>query len=131
MNGAGFGAALVNNQMYAFGGLQGGTPSTASVSANLNAGPTLANFNAPGSGTLTIARALHGTAIESAFIYQLGGLGAGPPSCAARNRPSGVPARHRWFVAGLSQSRLMHVHNKPRPPLPPEADRPARPERID
>ncbi len=77
VNGAGFGAALVNNQMYAFGGLQGGTPSTASVSANLSAGPTLANFNALGSGTLTVARALHGTAIESAFIYQLGGLGAG------------------------------------------------------
>lgn len=77
VNGAGFGAALVNNQMYAFGGLQAGTPSTASVSANLTAGATLGNFNALGSGTLTVARALHATAIESAFIYQLGGLGAG------------------------------------------------------
>lgn len=77
VNAAGFGAALVNNQMYAFGGLQAGTPSTASVSANLSSGTNLGNFNALGSGTLTIARALHATAIESAFIYQLGGIGAG------------------------------------------------------
>ncbi len=38
---------------------------------------TLANFAALGSAVLTTARALQGTAIESAFIYQLGGLSTG------------------------------------------------------
>jgi len=71
---SGFGSALVNNQMIAFGGFQAGTASTASDSANLSAPTTLANFNALGSGTLLTPRSLQGTAIESAFIYQLGGV---------------------------------------------------------
>ena len=71
---SGFGAALVNNQMIAFGGFQAGTASTASDSATLSAPTTLTNFNALGSGTLLTPRSLQGTAIESAFIYQLGGV---------------------------------------------------------
>lgn len=63
--------------MLSFGGLQGGTPTSASVSANLTAATTLGNFNALGGGVLAVARALQGTAVESAFIYQLGGLNAG------------------------------------------------------
>lgn len=70
---SGYGAALVNNQMMAFGGLQATTPATASDSAKLNAPSALANFNALGGGTLLAPRALQATAIESAFIYQLGG----------------------------------------------------------
>jgi len=71
---SGFGPALVNNQLIAFGGFQAGTATTSSDSANLTAATTLANFNALGSGTLQTTRALQGTATESAFIYQLGGV---------------------------------------------------------
>jgi hypothetical protein len=74
---AGAGTALVNNQMLSFGGFQVGAPTTASVSASLAAPTTLANFNALGSGVLSVARAIQGTAVESSFIYQLGGLSAG------------------------------------------------------
>lgn len=73
VNLAGFGTALVNNQMYAFGGLMAGAGQTAATSATLTMPMTVSNFNALGSGTLTVARGLQGTAIESAFIYQIGG----------------------------------------------------------
>lgn len=73
---SGYGAALVNNQMLAFGGFQATTPATASDSAKLTAPSALANFNALGGGTLLAPRALQATAIESAFIYQLGGTSA-------------------------------------------------------
>lgn len=74
---SGFGGVLVNNQMIAFGGFQATTPSTASDSARLTTPLTLMNFNSLGSGVLLTARALQATAIESAFIYQLGGVGVG------------------------------------------------------
>ena len=73
---SGYGAVLVNNQMMAFGGLQTTTPASASDSARLTSPTALANFNALGGGTLLAPRALQGTAIESAFIYQLGGINA-------------------------------------------------------
>ncbi|MFO0579081.1 MAG: hypothetical protein U1A78_34185 [Polyangia bacterium] len=73
---SGFGAALVNNQMMAFGGFQLNIASNASDSAKLTSPTALANFNALGGGTLLAPRALQGTAIESAFIYQLGGVNA-------------------------------------------------------
>jgi hypothetical protein len=71
------GVALVNNQMMTFGGFQAGAAVTNSDSANLNTATSLANFNALGSGTLKLPRALAGTAMESAFIYQLGGANGG------------------------------------------------------
>jgi len=71
------GVALVNNQMMTFGGFQAGAAVTNSDSANLNTATSLANFNALGSGTLKLTRALAGTAMESAFIYQLGGANGG------------------------------------------------------
>lgn len=71
---SGFGGVLVNNQMIALGGFLAGTASTASDSANLTTPTTLANFNALGGGTLLTPRSLQGTVVESAFIYQLGGV---------------------------------------------------------
>ncbi len=74
----GYGGALVNNQVMGFGGFQAGTAVNNSDSARLNAGgATIGNFNSLGGGVLTVARALQGTAVESAFIYQIGGAGAG------------------------------------------------------
>jgi hypothetical protein len=73
VNRAGFGSALVNDQVMAFGGFQAGTATTSSDTANLSSATTLGNFNSLGGGTLKATRALQGTAIESAFIYQLGG----------------------------------------------------------
>lgn len=73
----GCGAALVNNQVFAFGGFSGGAASNSASSASLKIASTLGNFNAQGSATLGAARAFHATAQESAFIYQLGGAGAG------------------------------------------------------
>lgn len=73
----GYGGALVNNQLMAFGGFQAGMASTNSDSATLSSPTTLSNFNSLGGGSLGQPRALQGTALESAFIYQLGGANAG------------------------------------------------------
>ncbi|HNN53287.1 MAG TPA: hypothetical protein PKO07_19810 [Pseudomonadota bacterium] len=74
----GYGGALVNNQMMCFGGFQAGAAATNSDSATLSSATQVGNFNALGGGVLKQPRALQGTAIESAFIYQLGGANAGP-----------------------------------------------------
>lgn len=79
----GAGIALVNNILMAFGGLQGGAAVNNSVSATLKTATTLENFNSLGSGGLTAARALQGTALESAFIYQLGGASGAPGTAQA------------------------------------------------
>lgn len=74
----GYGSTLVNNQLMGFGGFGGGAAaSNNSDTATLKSATTLNNFNALGNGALTQPRALQGTAIESAFIYQLGGANAG------------------------------------------------------
>ena len=74
----GYGSTMVNNQLMGFGGFGGaGTASNNSDTATLKTATTLNNFNALGNGALTQPRALQGTAIESAFIYQLGGANAG------------------------------------------------------
>ena len=72
-----YGGLVVNNQMMAFGGFQAGAATTASVTAQMNTANTLSNFNSLGGGVLLQPRALQGTTIESAFIYQLGGANAG------------------------------------------------------
>lgn len=78
INNQGYGGALVNNQMMAFGGFGGGgTAQNGSVTATLKTATTLNNFNSLGGGVLLRPRALQGTALESAFIYQLGGANAG------------------------------------------------------
>lgn len=74
---AGYGGLLVNNQMMAFGGFQAGSATTASVTAQMATASTLGNFNSLGGGVLLQPRALQGTTIESAFIYQLGGASGG------------------------------------------------------
>lgn len=73
----GYGGALVNNQVMAFGGFQGGAAANQSDTGTLPSATTVGNFNALGNGTLKFPRALQGTAIESAFVYQLGGANAG------------------------------------------------------
>ena len=73
----GYGGTLVNNQLLGFGGTSAGAPTTASLRSSLSSATALSNFAALGSGVLSTARALQGTAIESAFIYQLGGLTTG------------------------------------------------------
>lgn len=73
----GYGGALVNNQVMAFGGFQGGAAANQSDTGTLSSATTVGNFNALGNGTLKFPRALQGTAIESAFVYQLGGASAG------------------------------------------------------
>ena len=73
----GYGSTLVNNQLMGFGGFGGAGASTSSDTATLKSATSLNNFNALGNGALTQPRALQGTAIESAFIYQLGGANAG------------------------------------------------------
>ena len=74
----GYGSTLVNNQLMGFGGFGGaGAASNNSDTATLKSSTMLNNFNALGNGALTQPRALQGTAIESAFIYQLGGANAG------------------------------------------------------
>jgi hypothetical protein len=70
------GGVLVNNQVMAFGGMQAGAAQTNSDSARLSGPTSLANFNSLGGGVLKSPRALQGTALESAFIYQLGGASA-------------------------------------------------------
>ena len=72
-----YGGLVVNNQMMAFGGFQAGNATTASSTAQMATASTLNNFNSLGGGVLLQPRALQGTAIESAFIYQLGGANAG------------------------------------------------------
>lgn len=73
----GYGGTLVNNQLLGFGGTAAGAPTTASLRSTLSNATTLTNFASLGGGVLTTARALQGTAIESAFIYQLGGVTTG------------------------------------------------------
>lgn len=73
----GYGGVLVNNQMMAFGGFSTGTAVNNSDSSTLSSPTTLGNFNALGSGVLKFPRALQGTAVESAFIYQIGGASGG------------------------------------------------------
>lgn len=74
----GYGSTMVNNQLMGFGGFGGaGAASNNSDTATLKTATSLNNFNALGNGALTQPRALQGTAIESAFIYQLGGANAG------------------------------------------------------
>jgi hypothetical protein len=72
-----YGGLVVNNQMMAFGGFQAGSATTASVTAQMATANTLGNFNSLGGGVLLQPRALQGTTIESAFIYQLGGASGG------------------------------------------------------
>ncbi|MBL9008255.1 MAG: hypothetical protein JNJ46_28605 [Myxococcales bacterium] len=72
-----YGGLVINNQMMAFGGFQAGSATTASVTAQMVTASTLSNFNSLGGGVLLQPRALQGTALESAFIYQLGGANAG------------------------------------------------------
>lgn len=72
-----YGGLVVNNQMMAFGGFQAGAATTASATAQMGTASTLSNFNSLGGGVLLQPRALQGTALESAFIYQLGGANAG------------------------------------------------------
>ena len=74
----GYGGTLVNNQMMAFGGFAAGAATNNSDSSTLSSATQLGNFNALGTGVLKFPRALQGTAIESAFIYQLGGANAAP-----------------------------------------------------
>ena len=59
------------------GGTAAGAPTTASLRSTLSNATTLTNFASLGGGVLTTARALQGTAIESAFIYELGGVTTG------------------------------------------------------
>lgn len=73
----GYGATLVNNQLLGFGGTTAGMPTTASLRSTLSNATMLSNFASLGGGVLTTPRTLQGTAIESAFIYQLGGLTTG------------------------------------------------------
>lgn len=73
----GYGGALVNNQVMAFGGFQAGSAQTNSDTGTMSSATTVGAFNALGNGTLKFPRALQGTAIESAFVYQLGGANAG------------------------------------------------------
>ena len=77
---AGYGAAAANNRLYVFGG-QGAGPSTSNASAEICAGagagctggpPELTNWNALGLA-LNVARYLTGSAVESAFIFLVGG----------------------------------------------------------
>jgi hypothetical protein len=84
---AGYGVAGANNFLFAFGGSSGGTPGAGSGSAKLCAAgeagcsggvpgipepPDLVNWNALGF-TLEQARYLPGSALESAFIFLVGG----------------------------------------------------------
>jgi hypothetical protein len=78
---AGYGYAAVNNFLFAFGGTQGTPNDTASsvkicaaaVSGQCPGGPPyLENWNNV-SGHLTVPRYLLGSAVQSGFIYLLGG----------------------------------------------------------
>jgi hypothetical protein len=73
----GYGGALVNNQLMSFGGFQAGAAVTQSDTSTMSSATTLGNFNSLGGGALKSARALQGTALESAFVYQLGGANLG------------------------------------------------------
>jgi hypothetical protein len=74
----GYGGALVNNQLMGFGGFQAGSAQNNSDTGTLSSATRVGAFNALGNGTLKFPRALQGTAIESAFVYQLGGANAAP-----------------------------------------------------
>jgi len=67
----------VNNQLMSFGGFQAGAAVTQSDTSTMSSATTLGNFNSLGGGALKSARALQGTALESAFVYQLGGANLG------------------------------------------------------
>mgnify|MGYP000004551798 FL=1 len=79
---------LLNNQVMTFGGLQAGAASTASDSASFASPSNLGNFNSLGGGVLRMPRALSGTALESAFIYQIGGASAASNTAQATTEQS-------------------------------------------
>jgi len=70
---SGYGAAAANGQLFAFGGA-GGAESSDADAAIISGAPTLANnsWNSEGIG-LTAPRYLMGTAVQSAFIFLVGG----------------------------------------------------------
>lgn len=70
---AGFGVCAANGQLFTFGG-QGGAPSSGARSATLTAPPNFAPgaWNAEGL-TMTHGRYLMGSAVQSSFIFLLGG----------------------------------------------------------
>ncbi len=72
-----YGGIIVNGLVEAFGGFKAGSASTNSDNGGLSSPTALGNFNNLGGGVLLMPRALQGTALESAFIYQLGGANAG------------------------------------------------------
>ncbi len=81
---AGYGAAAANNRLYVFGGA-GAAPSSNTASAEIcgtgvpgcaGGPPELVNWNALGIN-LTVDRYLMGSAVESAFIFLVGGQSAG------------------------------------------------------
>lgn len=73
----GYGYAGANNTLYVFGG-QGAQPSSTNASSKIVIGspPDLENWNALGIN-LTVNRYLMGSAVESAFIFLVGGETAG------------------------------------------------------
>lgn len=84
---AGYGYAAANNQLFIFGG-QGAAPSNTNRSSQvcgpgvpgcIGGPPALANWNALGFN-LTVARYLMGSAVESAFIFLVGGDSTGGPT---------------------------------------------------
>ena len=78
---AGYGVAAANNQLFTFGGA-GGAPSSGAKSATLVLPPpTLANNSWNSEGlTLVDARYLAGTAVQSPFIFLVGGQTASAPA---------------------------------------------------
>ena len=74
---AGYGFAGANNSLFVFGG-QGARPTTSNSAAKIDSAsvPDLENWNAMGFG-LNEPRYLLGSAVESAFIFLLGGMTTG------------------------------------------------------
>lgn len=78
---AGYGVCAANGHLFQFGG-QNGTPSAGAKSATLvNPVPTLTNqsWNAEGL-SMTEPRYLMGSAVQSAFIFLVGGQTANSPA---------------------------------------------------
>jgi len=78
---AGYGVCAANGQLFTFGGANGGPSSIATSAALIAPPPTLAPNSWNNEGlTMTESRYLMGSAVQSAFIFLVGGQTAGSPA---------------------------------------------------
>lgn len=74
---AGQSSYLRHNSLFLFGGEDASGPATSSFSANFDGPPQFASFNNLGGSGLAEPRAYAGLALETAYLYLVGGTSTG------------------------------------------------------